>query len=84
MESNKKTVYGSSRREVEQKLSVYTNRIRTNSFEKLENQTADELMWEWLTVFKKHTITASTYILNVALFKNHIRPLIKGLKIPRG
>lgn len=77
----KKTVYGSSRREVEQKLSVYTNRIRTNSFEKLENQTADELMWEWLTVFKKHTITASTYILNVALFKNHIRPLIKGLQI---
>lgn len=77
----KKTVYGKSRVEVESKLAVYSSRLKFNSFEKLENSTASELMKEWLLVFKKNTILPRTFQSDMQIFKNHIEPKINKLHL---
>ena len=77
----KKTVYGKSRIAVQNKLSMYSTRIKNNSFDLLENETVDELMMNWLIVFKRNTITPSTYVSNLTLFKYHIKPFIENLHI---
>ena len=58
----KKVVYGSTREEVEEKLKMLDNRIKSNSFEKLENSSAAELMREWLVVFKKNVVLPKTFM----------------------
>lgn len=77
----KKTVYGKSRVEVESKLAVYSTRLKSNSFEKLENSTASQLMKEWLLVFKKNTILPRTFQSDMQIFKNHIEPKINKLRL---
>ena len=76
-----KTVYGKSRMEVESKLSIYSDRLKSNSFEKLENSTASELMKEWLVIFKKNTILPRTFQSDMNIFKLHIEPKIRHLHL---
>ena len=77
----KKIVYGRSRMEVEQKLMMYNTRIKTNSFDKLENSTASELMEEWIKIFKRNTILPRTYQSQLMQFRIHIKPYLKDLHI---
>ena len=77
----KKTVYGKSRMEVESKLAIYSDRLKSNSFEKLENSTASELMKEWLVIFKKNTILPRTFQSDMNIFKLHIEPKIRYLHL---
>lgn len=77
----KKTVYGKSRMEVESKLAIYSDRLKSNSFEKLENSTASELMKEWLVIFKKNTILPRTFQSDMNIFKLHIEPKIRHLHL---
>lgn len=77
----KKTVYGKTRGEVEGKLAIFSNRIKSNTFEKLENNSAAELMKEWLLLFKKNTVLPRTFQSDMQIFKNHIECEIRGLKL---
>ena len=77
----KKTVYGKSRVEVESKLAIYSDRLKSNSFEKLEKSTVSELMKEWLIIFKKNTILPRTFQSDMNIFRLHIEPKIKNLHL---
>ena len=77
----KKVVYGSTREEVEEKLKMLDNRIKSNSFEKLENSSAAELMREWLVVFKKNVVLPKTFYGDLIIFTKHIEPHLKNLRI---
>ena len=77
----KKLVYGKSEQEVREKLSVYSTRVKSNTFEKLENKSASELMKEWLLVFKKNTVMPRTFASDIAIFTNHIEPHLQNLKV---
>ena len=77
----KKVVYGNTREEVEEKLKMLDNRIKSNSFEKLENSSAAELMREWLVVFKKNVVLPKTFYGDLIIFTKHIEPHLKNLRI---
>jgi len=57
----RKTVYGKSQTEVAKKLSEISGRIKSNSYELIENKTFGELMSEWLLVFKKSAVSPRTF-----------------------
>lgn len=77
----KKVVYGRTRAEVSKKLLEISGRIRSNSYEMIEEQTFGELMNEWLMVFKKSAVTPRTFEGIIRNFKLHIQPQIGNMKI---
>lgn len=77
----KKTVYGVNRTEVAMKLSEISGRIKSDSYEMIENKTFGELMSEWLLVFKKSAVTPRTFEGIIRNYRLHIEPQIGNMKI---
>lgn len=77
----RKAVYGKSKIEVSKKLAELTNRISSDSYDYVENNTLGSIMKDWLMVFKKSQVSPRTFENNIAKFKNHIMPKIGGMKI---
>jgi len=77
----RKAVYGKSRLEVVQKLSELTSRIANNNLDYVTNNNLEDLMKEWMLVFKKQTVTPRTFEGNFRNFKLHIAPKIGKMKI---
>ncbi len=77
----RKAVYGKTRLEVVQKLSELTNRIANNNLDYVTNNNVENLMKEWMLVFKKQTVTPRTFEGNFRNFKLHIAPKIGKMKI---
>ena len=72
----RKAIYGKTRIEVSKKLAELTNRINSNNYEYVSQNTLSVLMKEWLVVFKKSQVSPRTFENNIARFKNHIEPKI--------
>ena len=53
-QQKKKTVYGNSQTKVAKKLAEVSGRIKSNSYELVESKSFEELMTDWLLVFKKN------------------------------
>ena len=77
----KKTVYGRNQTEVAKKLSEISGRLKSNSCEAMETKTFGQLMFEWLLVFKKSSVTPRTFEGIIRNFKLHIEPIIGNMKV---
>lgn len=77
----KKTVYGRNQTEVAKKLSEISGRLKSNSYEVVEQKTFGELMSEWLLVFKKSAVSPRTFEGIIRNFRLHIEPIIGKMKI---
>ena len=77
----RKAIYGKTRIEASKKLAELTNRINSNNYEYVSQNTLSVLMKEWLMVFKKSQVSPRTFENNIARFKNHIEPKIGGMKL---
>lgn len=77
----RKAVYGKNRIEVSKKLAELTNRISSNSYDYVENNTLETMMRDWLMVFKKSQVSARTFEGHIVKFDKHIVPKIGGMKI---
>lgn len=77
----KKTVYGRNQTEVAKKLSEISGRLKSNSYEAMETKTFGQLMFEWLLVFKKSSVTPRTFEGIIRNFKLHIEPIIGNMKV---
>ncbi len=77
----RKTVYGKSQTEVAKKLSEISGRIKSNSYELIENKTFGELMSEWLLVFKKSAVSPRTFEGIIINYRLHIEPQIGNMKL---
>ena len=77
----RKVVYGKSQMEIAKKLSEISGRIYSNSYDLVEQNTFGTLMFNWLMVFKKSSVTPRTFEGIIRNFKLHIRPIIGNMKI---
>lgn len=77
----KKTVYGRNQTEVAKKLSDISGRLKSNSYEVVEQKTFEELMSEWLLVFKKSAVSPRTFEGIIRNYRLHIEPIIGKMKI---
>lgn len=77
----RKAVYGKTRMEVADKLTELTNRIDSNNYEYIENNTIGSLMNEWLLVFKKNQVSPRTFEHIYRNFKLHIEPKVGKMKL---
>lgn len=77
----RKTIYGKNQAEVAKKLSDLSGRIKSNSYEIMENHTFGELMEQFLLVFKKPSVSARTFEGNMRNFRLHIEPHIGNMKV---
>lgn len=80
-QQKKKTVYGVNQTEVAKKLAEISGRIKSNSYELIENKTFGALMADWLLVFKKSSVTGRTFEGIIRNFRLHIEPQIGNMKI---
>lgn len=77
----RKTVYGKTQAEVVKKLSEISGRLKSNSYELVENNNLETLMFEYLMTFKKSAVSPRTFEGNIRNFKLHIAPLIGKMKV---
>ena len=77
----RKTIYGKSRAEVAKKLSEISGRVKSNSYELVENSDLEKLMFEYLMTFKKSAVSPRTFEGNIRNFKLHIAPQIGKMKV---
>lgn len=77
----RKAVYGKSKIEVSKKLAELTNRIASDNYDYVENNTLETMMRDWLMVFKKSQVSPRTFENNIVKFDKHIVPKIGGMKI---
>ena len=77
----RKLVYGKSQTEVAKKLSEISGRVKSNSYELIENHNLNELMFDWLMTFKKSAVTPRTFEGIIRNFKLHIAPVIGNMKV---
>ena len=77
----RKTIYGKSRAEVVKKLSEISGRMKSNSYDLVEQNNLESLMFEYLMTFKKSAISPRTFEGNIRNFKLHIAPLIGKMKV---
>ncbi len=77
----RKTIYGKTQAEVVKKLSEISGRIKSNSYELVENNDLENLMFEYLMTFKKSAVSPRTFEGNIRNFKIHIAPLIGKMKV---
>lgn len=57
----RKTIYGKTQAEVAKKLSEISGRVKSNSYELVENSNLEKLMFEYLMTFKKSTVSPRTF-----------------------
>ena len=77
----RKTIYGKSRAEVVKKLSEISGRMKSNSYDLVEQNDLETLMFEYLMTFKKSAVAPRTFEGNIRNFKLHIAPLIGKMKV---
>lgn len=77
----RKTIYGKSRAEVVKKLSEISGRMKSNSYDLVEQNDLETLMFEYLMTFKKSAVSPRTFEGNIRNFKLHIAPLIGKMKV---
>ena len=77
----KKCVYGNSRAEVAKKLTELSGRVKSYGIDILNQKNLEELMLDWLLVFKKSAVTPRTFEDNMRNFKKHIKPIIGKMKV---
>ena len=77
----RKTIYGKTQAEVAKKLSEISGRVKSNSYELVENNDLEKLMFEYLMTFKKSTVSPRTFEGNIRNFKLHIVPHIGKMKV---
>lgn len=77
----RKTIYGKTQAEVAKKLSEISGRVKSNSYELVENSDLEKLMFEYLMTFKKSTVSPRTFEGNIRNFKLHIVPHIGKMKV---
>ncbi len=77
----RKTIYGKTQAEVVKKLSEISGRIKSNSYELIEKEDLENLMFEYLMTFKRSAVTPRTFEGNIRNFKLHIAPLIGKMKV---
>lgn len=77
----RKSIYGKSQAEVVKKLSEISGRIKSNSYELVENNDLEHLMFEYLMTFKKSAVSPRTFEGVIRNFKLHIAPQIGKMKV---
>lgn len=77
----KKVVYGKNRTEAALKLAQITGRMQNQNFEVLDKKTFGELMFEWLMVFKKSSVTPRSFEGIIRNYQLHIAPIIGNMKL---
>ncbi len=77
----RKTIYGKTQAEVAKKLSEISGRVKSNSYELVENSNLEKLMFEYLMTFKKSTVSPRTFEGNIRNFKLHIVPHIGKMNV---
>lgn len=77
----RKTIYGKSRAEVVKKLSEISGRMKSNSYDLVEQNDLETLMFEYLMTFKKSAVSPRTFEGNIRNFKLRIAPLIGKMKV---
>ena len=77
----RKTIDGKSRAEVVKKLSEISGRMKSNSYDLVEQNDLETLMFEYLMTFKKSTVSPRTFEGNIRNFKLHIVPHIGKMKV---
>ena len=77
----RKTIYGKTQAEVVKKLSEISGRLKSNSYELVENNNLETLMFEYLMTFKKSAVSPRTFEGNIRNFKLHIAPQIGKMKV---
>ena len=77
----KKCVYGNSRAEVAKKLTDLNGKVKSYSYDVLNEKNFEELMQDWLMVFKKSSVTPRTFEDNMRNFRKHIKPIIGKMKV---
>ena len=77
----RKTIYGKTQAEVAKKLSEISGRVKSNSYELVENSNLEKLMFEYLMTFKKSTVSPRTFEGIIRNFKLHIIPHIGKMKV---
>ncbi len=77
----RKVVYGKTKLEAIKKLADLTNRISSNNYEYVNENTLATLMLDWLMIFKKPLVTARTFEGIIGKFRLHIEPKIGGMKL---
>lgn len=77
----RRTIYGKTQAEVAKKLSEISGRVKSNSYELVENSDLEKLMFEYLMTFKKSTVSPRTFEGNIRNFKLHIVPHIGKMKV---
>lgn len=77
----RKCVYGHSKLEVTNKLVRLIGMVKNCDYLAIENNTFGELMFEWLMVFKKNTITSRSFAGNIGTFRNHIETYLGKMKL---
>ena len=77
----RKAIYGKTKIEVSKKLAELTNRISSDNYDYVKDNTLSTIMKEWLMVFKKSQVTPRTFENNITKLKKHIEPKIGGMKL---
>ncbi len=77
----RKTIYGKSRAEIVKKLSEISGRIKSNSYDLVEQNNLESLMFEYLMTFKNSAVSSRTFEGDIRNFKLHIAPLIGQMKV---
>lgn len=77
----RKTIYGKSQAEVIKKLSEISGRMKSNTYDLVEQNDLETLMFEYLMTFKKSAVSPRTFEGNIRNFKLHIAPLIGKMKV---
>lgn len=77
----RKHLYGKSRMEVADKLSKLTNRIETNTYSYTNNKTINDLMTEWLLIFKKNQVSPRTFENVIRNYNLHIKSKVGNMKL---
>ena len=76
----RKTIYGKSQAEVIKKLSEISGRMKSNTYDLVEQNDLETLMFEYLMTFKKSAVSPRTFEGNIRNFKLHIASLIGNMK----
>lgn len=77
----KKSVYSNSRAEVAKKWTELNGMVKSYSYDVLNEKNFEELMQDWLMVFKKSAVTPRTFEDNMRNFRKHIKPIIGKMKV---
>lgn len=77
----RKSFYGKTRKEVDEKLTAAKAEINKGSYTEPSKMTFAEWIEIWLKEYKKHTLKPSSYMLYCSSFEKYIRPKLGNIKL---